>query len=131
MSTTAAPVSRPPVALVSGKGQASSPSSKPPEKVVDQVFNEMPQQDSPPNLRKFSARLRFPSWTSQFPMYPEGMKPRYPTRLAKENVPQPSSNKHSRSSSDESFNPFAHSLGDEEEIKVEQVVRPKPQLKKK
>ena len=59
------------------------------------------------------------------------MKPWHPTHLTKENVPQPPSKKHSRSSSDESFNPLAYSPGDEEEIEVEQVVRPKPQPKKK
>ena len=48
-----------------------------------------------------------------------------------ENIPQPSLKKRSQSFSDESFNPFAHSLGDEEEIEVDHEARSKPQPKKK
>ena len=126
-----APVSPPPATPTLGKGQPSSPTAKPPETIEDQVFDEMPQRDSPPNLMKSSVRPGFPSWASRFFVYQKGIKPWNTTRLAKKSVPQPSLKKHSRSSSDESFNPLFHSPGDEEEMEAEQVLRPKPQPKKK
>ncbi|EXC11811.1 hypothetical protein L484_009222 [Morus notabilis] len=66
-----------------------SPSSDSPSPDVDSV----PTSESTPNLMQYPARPGFPSWTSPFPVYPDGLKSGSPTNIA-EKIPPQSSKKH-------------------------------------
>ncbi|EXB44280.1 hypothetical protein L484_012199 [Morus notabilis] len=107
-STATAPVSLPPAASPANAGASQPSPSHPPW--------------SPPNLMKFPVRPGFPSWNSRFPIYPERMKQKSPTRIETEIRAESKKQKMKRyaSSSDNCFHPTTGPGASNEAAEVEQ-----------
>ncbi|EXB28409.1 hypothetical protein L484_002217 [Morus notabilis] len=67
-------------------------------------------EQSPPCLMTGSPQPGFPYWKLQFPVYPEGLKPRTPTRITDENPSQPSKKRATSVDSDPTFHPVEEQM---------------------
>ncbi|EXC11329.1 hypothetical protein L484_006894 [Morus notabilis] len=86
--------------------------------------------DDPPDLMTAPPRPGFPSWKSQFSVYPEGLKPRSPTRIADEFPSYSSKQRATSVDSDPIFQPIEEQMldadnNDIESERVENMKKPK------